>query len=165
MMKMARVNVTNSHLKLLQHLHFKFDQSHDYGMIRTDGKRPFRNSGVMAIHEDMVKILKGEKIDDPLDILFSDLAFVVQLMVAKKANFMVVQPGIYELARTPAGQWHAMKVTGKEKRTPQELEKMARQAVMDQDVECPECGATLDPDQEMCPECGTDNPLIAQLGW
>lgn len=40
------------------------------------------------------------------------------------------------------------------------LERMLQQAVMDSVVECPYCGAGMEPDAHTCYECGKPNPLI-----
>ena len=98
-----KIKVTNSHFKLLYYLPFKFKATAEcYGAITSDPDQPFGNTGIINIHEDMARILEGEPIEAAFDILFTELAPLVQLLCAQKMNFDKVRPGYtYELKYNP----------------------------------------------------------------
>ncbi|MFX0077543.1 MAG: hypothetical protein ACFE96_19025 [Candidatus Hermodarchaeota archaeon] len=96
--------------KILHYLAFKFQSTTEcYGAITSDPDQPFGNSGIINIHNDMVRILEGESSKTALDLLFTELAPVVQILCAKKLNFDRVRPSYtYKLKYNPEEGFQAL---------------------------------------------------------
>ena len=95
--------MTENHIKLLQHMYFDYDEYTETGAPYADPKRPYGNSNVVYDIYEIIfgKYWEGEDEDDDMDEELQDdlmsihyeTATALQIILATKS----FEPGVYEM--------------------------------------------------------------------
>jgi hypothetical protein len=111
---LTKFNITESHLKLLQHINMRYNDEMEFGAPEVDPKRPYGNSDV---YNDMVDMLgldpkynrDGEMPDETyieLKQLHKEMETVLQII----CKTLQVSEGLYKKDSEYSSDWYKVEV-------------------------------------------------------